>query len=78
MEGESVRRQLEEAHPRWRVWRNGDVAYAWLAGASPPPVLRDTTWASLGRRIGAYENMWELTHNYKMAMHAAELAGQET
>jgi len=76
MEGEAARRRLQDQHPKWRIWRNGDVAYAWLLKASPPPVLRDTSYDGLGKRIEAYEEAWARTHSYRAAMDAA--GGLET
>jgi len=75
MESEAERARLAGEHPRWRIWRNGSVAYAWLLRASPPPVLRDTSYDGLGRRIEAFEAAWEETRSYRAAMAAAEGEG---
>jgi len=72
MEGEAVRRRLQQKHPQWRIWRNGDMAYAWLLKVSPPPVLRDVRYDRLGARIGLYEKTWERTGRYRESMAAAE------
>ena len=74
MEGETVRAELAEKFPHWRIWRNGTVAYAWWQRTTPPIRLSDSSFAGLEKRIPLAEEAWERTHSYWATLEAA---GQE-
>ena len=71
MEGEDVRAELQQQHPKWRIWRNGTVAYAWWLESMPQILLTDSSFAALGERIPLAEEAWQQTHSWRATMKAA-------
>jgi hypothetical protein len=71
MEGEEARQQLQEKYPNWRIWRNGNVAYAWWLKSVPQIMLTDSSFAGLEERIPLAEEAWERTRLWRPTMKAA-------
>ena len=72
MEPESERARLQDDYPGWRVWRNGQLVYAWRLRTSPPHRLRDATVAGLRARVEVYVKTLDEGHPMAEALARAE------
>ena len=79
MEGDDGPADLRAAHPQWRIWRLGNVAYARRLRTTPQVLLRDSSFAGLAQRIPLAEAaMKKEPYSWRRVMKAAGELKEET
>ena len=66
-----MRAESQEKYPKWRIWGNGTVAYAWWLQSEPQIMLTDSSFRALRERIPLAEEAWRRTHSWRATMKAA-------